>query len=406
MKKLVNISLLLFISACVPFSSIKNLAGSVSMKIKEVPIEMPRKVIINQDDSGLVVYNDSIYRINNLEITKNRIPLNDSKSDYGIGYVLSNEDEDFNNLIYSRALKKYGDIFLFSTFSFSAQFYTVKIPKKNPNVDVSKELFQDFGIQVNQDNNELSKINNNKYFFLLTNEIDSYAKRIVLKVMNKGILESYEIYNNKLLDRPVYNYEELYFPKVNVDEYGNGFFSYYENNRDFVIYELKNYQKQDSVYKEELSKSKYLLEPVKNTLDPTGTGFIVYIAKNKKRQPQKLLLNKFENFKKVEEKDLINMANKSLVDSKINKDGNGYLLIRNLKNKSETDILDTYIKKIVNFEIVETENQILDENQPFKGYYDSSINEKGDGLIIFNGATPELSKDFKIIKIRNYELSK
>lgn len=406
MKKLVNIVLLVFISSCVPLSSVKNLADSVSMKIKEVPIEMPRKVIINQDDSGLVVYNDSVYRINNLEIKKNRIPLNDSKSNYGVGYVLSNEDDDNNNLIYSRALKKYGDIVLFSTFSFSAQFYTVKIPKKNPNVDVSKESFKDFGIQINQDNNELSKINNNKSFFLYTKEIDSYVKSIILKVLNNGILESYEIYNNKRLDRPVYNYERVDFPKVNVDEYGNGFFSYYENNRDFVIYELKNYEKKDSVYKEELSKSKYLLEPVKNTLDPTGTGYIVYLAKDTKHQNKKLFLNKFENFKKVEEKDLINMANKSLVNSKINKDGNGYLLIRNLKNKSEIDILDTYIKKIVNFEVVGTDNQILDENQPFKGYYDSSINEKGDGLIIFNGATPELSKDFKIVKIRNYELSK
>ncbi|MFN8672786.1 MAG: hypothetical protein U0457_11990 [Candidatus Sericytochromatia bacterium] len=390
MKKILFILFFLFISSCTAYYS--------NIEIKEVSKELPKKVFINNNNTGFLLYNTGLYKIKELTITKDFIPFNDNNKNFSLNLVLYDEDIDFYSLIYSRNIDE-GKILNFSE-NFRREdypYYLIKIPKNSSNIFEIKNI-------MNKDSNtsNIFKINDNKYAFLSTESLTSYNFNLFINLYNQNsfITKNYLDKNQSIKSSSIKFLEKYQDFKIKTDENGNGFFSFYDRN-NFYIFKLENYTKKDELHKEIIDNSIFYNKNIYTSLDYKGNGYILYKKIDINNNDVTIYFDKFEKFKKIDYYDLFSLQNKKLLDIKIDEMGNGYILYNELNFQSKI-ILNTKIIKIVNFKIENNSEKLILNNKEseINELYDFSINNIGNGLAIFISNS---SKNFKLVKIKNYE---
>ncbi|MFN8672785.1 MAG: hypothetical protein U0457_11985 [Candidatus Sericytochromatia bacterium] len=349
----------------------------------------PLNIYIDTNDNGIIVYPKNIYKIKNLNITNEKLELNDPEKDFDIINTIYSINEYGNGiLIYSRS--KYKEKFVIDRKpKVNNNFYLVNIENNKFYLEETKKIFED-----NVGANSTIKLFNqdsNNFIIYYRNIYDnnlSYSSSSDIKI--KKILKDMAI--DLLIEKN--SPEELI--SLNIDKEGLGWLFYF-NLRDYLykINKTDNFIKKEPILIN-TNNNYNSIDKFIPYLDKNGNGFIFIIKYE--RINTNIYLQRINNFTLASDVNLIFSSNDLVINANfmVNENGNGVLFF--YKNKDiNNNFKYPYIKKINNFIVENKEIKLIDSNK-YK-YHDYYINKNGNGIIIL---TDEENFIFK--KIRNYEI--
>jgi hypothetical protein len=366
---------------------------------------IPRRVFIDESNNGIILINNTIYKIKNLNITNEQLELKDNNNKHYINDISYSVDKDGDGiLIYSRFI--YENIAVFeNSINIEDPFYLVNIEKNNFKTNSIKHIFD----ETSDNEFEIKIINTSKnnHIIYYSNPYSDYVndcsfcRSIKIKKISNDKIEEYT------LDKDLNQTNKSF--SLNIDEKGNGLYLL-NKTLDFKIFPINNFIKENEKLNIKIRdiKDDYI-GIFQSASDITGNGFIITFNTR-----YELYTQLFTNLKEISEKKLLinsieiaDIRDKNSAD--INKDGNGIIFMvkkTNYINKYSTrgDYQYSYLytKKMNNLKVEDKEFKILDSNKYF--YHDFNINEKGNGLVIL--AKNNSENTFIAKKIINFEPEK
>lgn len=366
---------------------------------------IPRRVFIDESNNGIILINNTIYKIKNLNITNEQLELKDNNNKHYINDISYSVDKDGDGiLIYSRFI--YENIAVFeNSINIEDPFYLVNIEKNEFKTNSVKHIFD----ETSDNEFEIKIINTSKnnhiiyYYNPYSDYVNdcSFCRSIKIKKISNDKIEEYT------LDKDLNQTNKSF--SLNIDEKGNGLYLL-NKTLDFKIFPINNFIKENEKLNIKIRdiKDDYI-GIFQSASDITGNGFIITFNTR-----YELYTQLFTNLKEISEKKLLinsieiaDIRDKNSAD--INKDGNGIIFMvkkTNYINKYSTrgDYQYSYLytKKMNNLKVEDKEFKILDSNKYF--YHDFNINQKGNGLVIL--AKNNSENTFIAKKIINFEPEK
>lgn len=389
MKKILFILFFVFIYSC-SFNNIDYNSNSFEYKDNTLI-----KLLVNEYDNGLILIKDKLYRIENLNIINNSIFSLD-ENNYPINFIINKDVSNISLLNFSYVDKIQPLSFGFPKYK--QKFKLISI-KKDSIFTNEKDLFIDAVTLENFP--EFIELDENNYVFFYSNQEkeknNNYAGQLVLKVINKNNIKNVVLENNFIrLDLKL---------DLKIDKLGNGWYSYSSPPKYF---KLKNFEKSDQILDEVFDLNNSKIYETKNYLDEKGNGLILTEEQNLTNiTTVDFYVYVIENFNKIGNKKLLLSLDRygkdQIFDFVINKNGDGiFLMYKNILDGNNKIVEYTYFRTIKKFEVLETQSKIFDSK---KSYYSSSINEKGNGLIIFKDNS-QAKEMITIKKLRDFQMEK
>ncbi|MFN8575505.1 MAG: hypothetical protein U0354_01485 [Candidatus Sericytochromatia bacterium] len=405
-SKYLILVIMLFVSSCNNIPSLEQLELSKTEKFQYLE-GVPVNIDIDESNNGLILLSGKVYKIKDLNITNDNLDLRDNNR-FPIAHLLYEIDKFGNGiLLYTRYIYETNRFVFPEVHEKQIPLYSVRIIKNELIYNSIRELNKDFEINTIGFIN-FSSENYGIYYTDIHRDVNLTLENIVNEnVTTHKLSETFK--DNSLLG-------------INLNSKGDGwyFYSSIKEGIAFRLFTLKNYSKAQEKLKEELDEeiknNSQSMPFFKANLDLNGTGYILSSRFNPQTDIRKLFIQKFENFNKTTEKQLIfenNEINNELIHTShypdsflyynpfiyMNKEGNG-IIFMNKKFADTKEHRYTYIKKIINFKVDDKEVKLLDSSK--YSYHKFKVNEKGNGLVILKKNDSE-KNIFIAKKIRNFE---